>query len=1213
MSQSGGTSGPGSTPAADPAVLERNLAVIARRCPRTADRIRAATPRPDSEFALADDGGLTGTILENGVAGGQRKQLASRRAPIVEGERLADTLDLTTHAAFVVLGFGLGHHAAAIAARLKHLGALVVYEPDVALLRAVLERADYTATLGRTNLVLLTDADDTAAMAAAMSGLEGVLASGTRIVEHPGSKQRLAASAERFAATFTGVMRAVRTQIVTTLVQVEATLRNCLQNLETYATAPGIDDLVGSCRGRPAVVVSAGPSLERNVELLARPGVRDRVVIIAVQTALKPLLARGIKPHFVTALDYHEISRRFYEGLTAKDVEGVTLVVEPKANPAILEAFPGQVRCVGDHVLDRVLGDPESSTHGIAQPRARLNPGATVAHLAYYLARALGADPVLLIGQDLGFTDGQYYAAGAAIHRVWAPELHEFRTLEMFEWERIMRMKATLHRVTDQLGRPMFTDEQMATYLVQFERDFTQDQSAGLTTIDATEGGTSKRGTTISTLADALAQHARGVITLPRTPEADTSHRRRDAVMQRLRTLNQQVMRISTLGRETAGYLGEMIEHHSEQARVNRLIGKAQANAQEAASLVDAHWLVQFVNQTGQLNRYKADRAIEIDPTLSDMDRQRMQIERDLKNVIWLADAADRVSVMLCDAMRAIETGKRLTRDPLPPAPPLPMAGAAAGVGAKGAAGTYVTPGARSGGGARAKATIAAAILVDPEIGGLGRPRPLDVPFAGAPNLLAATLARVIAADAFDRIALITTDEQEARRLLAAAAAHNPAIAAKQSAITIHTTDRDRLRTRLSSVGAARLFGRWCWRGGLGGMSVFDEAFDPAAAAALCAELDLDGLAAINADWCCIDPAITRELVDRFRERPDPQSLTFTQAPPGIAPAVLGRGVIEQLATNSGPFINVGALLSYIPVMPQADPIARTACVAVAPEIRDTLERCIADGPESRARIERAVRTAQTSGEAASGNTPAGEAAAFLAALRSDTVPPPAEIITVTADAESNAEQLAAALTPMLRSAEHAAVTIDARSPGSLAAATALAERLAARGVAAIHMRTALREETTDTAAAALAFSPAILSLDLYANQETTYRAITGRDDFTRVNDLAASLLEQRDPAAAAGLPRTWIVPRITRCDATYEDIEGFYDNWLMRAGACVIDPFDESALDDATHSAVPAETRRIRPLPIPGHALKRFSVASIAISADAPSADTAAAGTVHA
>src|SRR5204863_1237303 len=140
-------------------------------------------------------------------------------------------------------------------------------------------------------------------------------------------------------------------------------------NLDRYVTRAGVADLAGAAQGRPAIVVAAGPSLRRNLHLLKRPGIRDRFVIVAVQTVLKTLLAKGIRPHFVTALDYHEISRRFYEGLTASDVEGVTLVAEPKCNRAILEAFPGTVRCVGDHVLDQVLGPK------LVRPMGEIQPG----------------------------------------------------------------------------------------------------------------------------------------------------------------------------------------------------------------------------------------------------------------------------------------------------------------------------------------------------------------------------------------------------------------------------------------------------------------------------------------------------------------------------------------------------------------------------------------------------------------------------------------------------------------------------------------------------------------------------------------------------------------------------------------------------------------------------------------------------------------------
>jgi hypothetical protein len=100
------------------------------------------------------------------------------------------------------------------------------------------------------------------------------------------------------------------------------------------------------------------------------------------------------------------------------------------------------------------------------------------------------------VGQDLGFTDGQYYGAGAAIHDTWGPELNEFRTLEMFEHERIMRMRSLLRKGVDVLGRPIFSDEQMNSYLVQFQAMFLGDAERGLRVLDATEGGVMKAGTT---------------------------------------------------------------------------------------------------------------------------------------------------------------------------------------------------------------------------------------------------------------------------------------------------------------------------------------------------------------------------------------------------------------------------------------------------------------------------------------------------------------------------------------------------------------------------------------------------------------------------------------------------------------------------------------------------------------------------------------------
>src|SRR5262249_52349373 len=116
----------------------------------------------------------------------------------------------------------------------------------------------------------------------------------------------------------------------------------------------------------------------------------------------------------------------------------------------------------------------------------------------------LGCDPIIFIGQDLAFTGHVYYAPGVAMHRAWTPELGRFVTLEMKEWQRIVRHRPILRKVDGADGRSLYTDEQMFTYLQQFERDFAR---APQKIIDATQGGAAKRGTVAMPLSEAIASH----------------------------------------------------------------------------------------------------------------------------------------------------------------------------------------------------------------------------------------------------------------------------------------------------------------------------------------------------------------------------------------------------------------------------------------------------------------------------------------------------------------------------------------------------------------------------------------------------------------------------------------------------------------------------------------------------------------------------------
>lgn len=1131
-------------------------------------------PVTHAVLEVAPDGGLTGTTIHGGV-----RRLASARTPIAEGERLASGVDVVANAAAVVMGFGVGHHVAALARRMKSRGLIIVFEPDTALLRAVFEHTDMTAWLRGGNVVIVTNADDVGALASATQGVEAVLASGVTILDHPPSRARLGAQRDVFAATFAQVMKAVRTNVVTTLVQMDVTVRNLLQNAAAYARWPGVKELEGTAKERTAVVVSAGPSLRRNMDLLTRPDVRERVIVIAVQTVLKQLLAKGIKPDYVTALDYHEISARFYEGLTRDAVEGVTLVVEPKCNPAILAAWPGQVRCVGDDTLDGILGQD------FARDMGRLPPGATVAHLAYYFARYLGCDPVVLIGQDLGFTDGHYYGPGAAIHNVWAGELNEFNTLEMLEWQRIARMRNLLRKVEDVHGRAIYTDEQMSTYLVQFERDFGRDAERGLTTIDATEGGVRKRHTTVMTLAEALGvsreeTHGRGaeiaeeeswarrasssivshstnsVPSIHSTPsDPSPSLRslrlcgepligRTGEVESRLQELRRSTMRVAALSREAGVALKEMLVSQRDQRRVNDLIGTTSELGREAAAS-PAYWLVQHINQTGQLNRYKADRAMEVEG-VGGLERQRREIERDIRNVEWLADAADLTGGMIDDALASLRTGVPVTRDSSPTA-----------------AGT------------RTKRRVWACVMVDHERGGMGVPRDLGVHIAAGLNALQLTLARLARCTRLDGVVLLCTDVDEARRI----AGDMP----RGVRIEFERwTPNEAARRR---VATGRAWARHCWRGGIANLSVYDEVLDPAALSGVMASRELDAAVVLGGDWACVDPALINAVIERHEERPEAHPITFTQAAPGLAGCLVTRGVVDEMARVGGvlaaPGATVGGLLGYQVIAPQGDPIAKPVCVSVPVGVRDAMVRCILDTPRHAQRLIEALKPLGERVVAAS----AAEIARALvdAGLNANG---PAEAITFRVSPHSPRGLTGLRLRDAIHAGDAPAVTLEGDGCDVLDVPqiTELAATARAYGASAVHLRTRLARPGA-AARRVLALSDAV-SVDLLAEDAATYEMVTGERGFDVakkewVTLVEASELRKHSPPPIPLHPGggAWIIPRIERRDETLEQIEPFYTRWLLACGASVID-----ARGDVPPGA------RVEPLPLPAMARRRLA-----------------------
>ena len=161
-----------------------------------------------------------------------------------------------------------------------------------------------------------------------------------------------------------------------------------------------MDALAGAFDGVPAVVAAAGPSLDRVIADLQR--LQDRALIIAVDTALRPLMARGIAPHLAVAVDPSERNARHLSNL---DGAGDTwFVAEPGVHPHAFPTFAGRtfVFRVGDN-------HPWPRLASLGITRGTLDAWGSVLVSALDLAIRLGARPIAIVGADLAYTGGQPY------------------------------------------------------------------------------------------------------------------------------------------------------------------------------------------------------------------------------------------------------------------------------------------------------------------------------------------------------------------------------------------------------------------------------------------------------------------------------------------------------------------------------------------------------------------------------------------------------------------------------------------------------------------------------------------------------------------------------------------------------------------------------------------------------------------------------------
>lgn len=195
-------------------------------------------------------------------------------------------------------------------------------------------------------------------------------------------------------------------------------LRQGLDNLPAIAAAPDLGPLGKRFAGRPAIVVSPGPSLSKNIQWLKQ--VQGRALLLAPLQVLRRLHAEGIRADFAVVLDAKDQSQgavNFLHDLPAEELPD--LIASSCTHPHVLSRF-SRVHFFSSRSPIDLLTAP---VHNEVMPQLAAG---SVSVSCFKLALHWRCSPIVLVGQDLAFSEGQRYAAATGYD---APDPSRQRTL----------------------------------------------------------------------------------------------------------------------------------------------------------------------------------------------------------------------------------------------------------------------------------------------------------------------------------------------------------------------------------------------------------------------------------------------------------------------------------------------------------------------------------------------------------------------------------------------------------------------------------------------------------------------------------------------------------------------------------------------------------------------------------------------------------------
>jgi len=406
---------------------------------------------------------------------GDRKYLLSKYNPLQEAEKFIKNSNIADHTNFIILGMGLGYQVLELIKHIPESSKIIIIESDKKLARLAFETLNFSKILLHSGVSFIFPNAPSEIQSHLEDEKINLCINGYCLIQQNALSEVTRGKSNRVLSALKIFIQESTINFKTQKAKSKIFCNNLANNFQNMISSAGIDSLKSSLVNTPAVICSAGPSLDKNIQFLKAR--RNNFVLISVATALKTLKANDIAPDFIIAIDPEEITLNFFDF----QINSLNswLVYNPAVPSPIPSLFQGK-RLIYDSTnnlskwLQKYIGENGS-----------LGKVFSVAHAAFQFANFIGCSPKFFIGQDFSFERNRLHSKSSYYYQKMEDQINRNCTLDILNEQNFHKYADNIVDRKSIFSNPLFTTMSLDTYANIFSDTIELNSK----TYNSTEGG----------------------------------------------------------------------------------------------------------------------------------------------------------------------------------------------------------------------------------------------------------------------------------------------------------------------------------------------------------------------------------------------------------------------------------------------------------------------------------------------------------------------------------------------------------------------------------------------------------------------------------------------------------------------------------------------------------------------------------------------------